>query len=88
MTTLPLLAAIGVIEALVYLDRIRTATAKSVWRSALSAFMVATSRIAFIIVGAGAVMRDTPWPLAMLWYVLPATLATVLVHWHLERRNL
>lgn len=78
--SLVLLAVIGVVEALVYIDRIRTAIGGSVWRSALSALLVTCTRIAFVIVGAGAVMAQTSWWWCVVCYAVPATLATVLVH--------
>lgn len=85
--TLAMLAILGVAEALVWLHRMRTSIQRSAWVSGVSAAMTTGCRLAFIWVGAGAVMAREHWALAAVSYVLPASIATVLAHEWVERRK-
>jgi hypothetical protein len=75
-----MLAAVGIVEAIVYPWRYRAAVNGSRWENAASAFILTIMRIAFVWLGASAVMKDTPWPLALGVYAVPATLATLWFH--------
>lgn len=76
------LAAIGMLEAAVYLYRLRTGAHAHTPRAhnAMATALVCTTRVLFVIVGAGAVMRDAPVWAVLVAYVLPATLASDLCH--------
>lgn len=83
--TLLLLATLGIIEAAAWHWRMRTAVGKSIAQSTAAAFLVTVTRIAFVTAGASAVIAREPWPLLIVAYAIPATLATVVVHWHAEK---
>lgn len=75
------LAAIGMLEAAVYLYRLRTGHADAPrLHNALATALVCATRVLFVAVGAGAVMRDAPMWAVVLAYVPPATLASDLCH--------
>jgi hypothetical protein len=84
--TLILLAALGIVEAAAWHWRMRTAVGASVAASTAAAFLVTVTRIAFVGAGASAVMAREPWPLLIVAYAVPATLATVVVHSHSQRK--
>ncbi len=85
MTALAILALVAVLEAVVWLDRLRTARGASAWRSGLSAFLVTLTRVLFLWAGVQAVMRDAPAWAVITAYCVPAALATVAVHALVER---
>lgn len=85
--TLILLALIGIIESVVWLYRCRTANATNEIHSALAALGVTTTRLAFVWVGASAVLAATPWWLALGAYCGPATAGTWLAHRWMEARR-
>jgi membrane protein implicated in regulation of membrane protease activity len=74
-----LLGGVGVLEAVVYPWRYRAAVDGSRLANVLSALVLTVMRVAFVWLGASAVMRETPWPLALAVYALPATIATAAV---------
>ena len=84
--TLFLLAALCIVEAAAWHWRMRTAVGASVAASTAAAFLVTVTRIAFVTAGASAVMAREPWPLLIVAYAVPATLATVVVHAHSQRK--
>jgi len=85
--TLLLLAAMGIIEAVVYLWRYRTAVDRFSWQSVASTFGVTATRVGFVVVGASAVFNSEPWYWLILAYAVPATVATAVVHWFADGRQ-
>ncbi len=80
MATILILALLGVSEALAWLWKMRTAVAASYWHSAASTALVSVLRVVFVLTGAHAVLRDTPWWMAVGAYAGPATAATLIAH--------
>jgi len=80
------LAALGIIEAVAYLWRYRTAVDRFSWQSVASTFLVCATRIAFVAAGASAVMNREPWYLLVAAYAIPATAATAAVHCWADRK--
>jgi len=87
MSPLFLLAIVGIIEALVCLIRYRTAVAKSYIVSAFSTLGVTVMRISFLLVGVSAIMQEHHPLMLVAAYVIPATVATAILHRELERRE-
>lgn len=79
-TPLILLAGIGIIESVVWLYRCRTANGSSAFHSALAAFLITSTRLGFVWIGASAVLAATPWWAALGSYVIPATIGTWIAH--------
>jgi hypothetical protein len=84
--TLLLLAALGIVEAVAYLWRYRTAVDRFSWQSVASTFGVCSTRIAFVAAGASAVMNSEPWYWLVAAYAIPATAATAVVHWFADSK--
>lgn len=80
-----LLALIGILESVVMLERYRSANRSSALRSALSAGLVCGLRLAWLWVGAGAILMGERWSAAFLCYVIPAMLGTWVTHRIMER---
>ena len=80
MIPLLALAAISILESIVMIWRIRTASSSHPWHAGMAAGAVTGLRLAFVWVGATAVMSDTPWHLAIVAYVLPAVVGTRIAH--------
>lgn len=80
MATILILALLGVTEALAWLYKMRTAVGASYWHSAASTALVSVLRVVFVLTGANAVLRDTPWWMAIGAYAVPATAATLIAH--------
>lgn len=83
------LAAIGAIEAVVYLLRYRSAHSPSHWWSATTTLLIAWTRVAFVLLGAkvvfdGGLAQAAPAGVA---YGLSAAGTTAALHWWLERRR-
>lgn len=85
MTSALMLSAIAMVEAVVYLVRIRTAAGRSHWRSAASNCSVTFVRIVFLIAGVSAVMKDVHPALLIVAYCVPSTIMTFVLHRWLER---
>jgi hypothetical protein len=82
---LVLLAVLGVVEAVVWLWRMRTHRHESALVSGLAAGAVTCTRLVFVYVGATAVMAAVPVWAALAAYVLPASIATAVAHWWADR---
>lgn len=82
-----LLAMLGTAEAIVFLDRYRSAVGRRVWSSTRSCFLTTTLRILFIYAGATAVMKGVPFLGLVAAYVLPACIANHLTHLFLDRKK-
>ncbi len=80
-----LLALIGILESVVMLERYRSANRGSALRSALSAALVCGLRLAWLWVGASAILMGERWSAAFLCYVLPAALGTYITHRIMEK---
>ena len=84
MTDLVWLSVLAVAEAAVYRWRIRTAVAvashHAALRSAASTGLVCLVRIAFVWLGASAVMRGEAAVVVVMAYVWPAVIADYLLH--------
>jgi hypothetical protein len=81
------LALLGIIEAIVWLWRMRTHRHESPLVSGIAAGAVTLTRLLFVYVGATAVMASIPVWQALAAYCLPATLATILAHWWADRKK-
>jgi hypothetical protein len=85
------LGMIAVVEAVVYLVRIRTAAGASAWRSGVAAAVVCLVRLVFVVVGAGLAIDaaiDTGGVIAAAAvYAGAAGLCTWAVHAILERQG-
>lgn len=80
MTSLIYLALCGIAESFAWLWRMRTANHPSRWVSGLAAALVTCCRLAFVYVGASAVIASVPIWQALAAYVLPVFAATVVIH--------
>jgi hypothetical protein len=78
--SLVLLAMLGVVEAVVWLWRMRTHRHESAVVSALAAGAVTVCRLLFVYAGASAVLAEVPVWQALAAYVLPAAVATGIAH--------
>lgn len=87
MSTLLMLAGVGMVEAVVWLFRMRTSMATSVWASTLAGFLVCLTRIGFVMIGVSAMMANLPWWQVVGAYAVPATAATAAAHWWTELKN-
>lgn len=83
--TLAMLAGLGVLEALIYVWRMRTAVGSSRWQSAASTFLVCASRVAFVRLGISGEMQAQDAMVVVLVYGIPPAIATALVP-HPKRR--
>jgi hypothetical protein len=81
------LAFLGIAESVVWLWRMRTAHSPSAFVSGLAASAVTCCRLAFVYVGASAVIAAVPLWQALAAYVLPVLVATTLVHGWAERNR-
>lgn len=87
MSTLLMLAGVGMVEAVVWLFRMRTSMATSVWASTLAGFLVCLTRIGFVMIGVSAMMANLPWWQVVGAYAVPATAATAAAHWWTELKD-
>lgn len=78
--SLVMLALLGVVEAVVWLWRMRTHRHESAVVSALAAGAVTVCRLLFVYAGASAVLAAVPVWQALAAYVLPAAVATGIAH--------
>ncbi len=74
------LAVLGIVEAVVWLFRMRTARHPSAIVSGIAAFLVTVTRLLFVYLGASAAMSSLPIWECVAAYAIPATLATVAAH--------
>ena len=81
------LVLIGIVEAIVYLFRYRTASERSAWVSAFWSFAICVTRILFVYLGASAVIAGTSWFWSIVCYGGAATATTGLLHEWLELRK-
>lgn len=81
------LALLGVAESVVWLWRMRTANHPSAFVSGLAASAVTCCRLAFVYVGASAVIASVPLWQALAAYVLPVMFATVAAHSWADRKG-
>jgi len=80
------LVIIGALEGVVFLLRYRSANHRSAVYSAFMSLLIATLRLAFIIVGANALINDNVL-VAFFSYVPAAVIATGITHEIAERRK-
>lgn len=78
--SLLILSILGIVDAGLYLWRLRTAIGASREMSALSAFAIGGSSVAKGVFGASAVMASVPPWAAILAYAVPAGIATFIMH--------
>ncbi len=74
-----MLGALGVLEAIVWLWRMRTAVTAGRLVSAAATLATTITRVLFVILGASSVMREEPAWAVVLAYAIPATIATSLL---------
>lgn len=85
MSSLLLLAGVGVAEGLVWLWRLRAGRGSSVWHVAGSTLVLCGLRVAFVAGGVSAVLAGDGW-LGGAVYAVSAAVATGLAHVWAERR--
>jgi len=83
------IAGVGVVEAIVFLLRFRSAHSPSWAWSALTTMLISTTRVVFVLTGARVVLSgdgDSVWIVGAV-YVASTTLTTAPLHAWLERRK-